>query len=85
MYILSQDKKSLCDFCKLQITRNYGGKKNEKYVLIAASTRPATDFITLGHFASEERAMAELQSIFSALQNRESTYAVKPDITPAGL
>lgn len=76
MFILSQDKKTLGEYLHIAVSKNYGGRKNEKYFLVGSS-RLLLGQPVLGKYPTEEAAIRELGNICAALDNNESTYAVK--------
>lgn len=76
MFILSQDKKTLGEYLHVAVSKNYGGKKNEKYVLVGSSRLLFTQPV-LGRYPTEGTAIQELNNICAALANGENAYAVK--------
>lgn len=76
MFILSQDKKTLGEYLHVAVSRNYGGKKSEKYFLVGSS-RLLFGQPVLGRYPTEEAAIRELNNIYAAFSNNENTYEVK--------
>lgn len=77
MQLLSQDRKSLAEYRKIYITRNYGGKKGNKAALIGEVNAFRGSTVVLGMYADRDEAMAELERIFEAMKNGDAVYAVK--------
>ena len=77
MIIFAQDRKTLVDATMVTINKNIGGKKDEKYFLIAWSTGIKLDVPTVGKYPDEESAMAELEKIYSAFEAGAKTYKVE--------
>lgn len=80
MYILTQDKKTLMEFGRIDVSTNLSFKKDEKYVLIAfsrASANSTTNSTVIGTYTSEEVALNELKSIFTALNANQPVYEVR--------
>lgn len=76
MYILSQDKKILIQFggddgfTMLNVTRNFGGGKEGKFVITAGGTQ------IMGLYPEEKNALDELSKILDALEENRQTYAI---------
>lgn len=78
MFILSQNKKKLAPYEIFDVSKNYGGKKEEKYCLVGiVCSFWGKDTTILGTYSSEENVIEELENIFTAIKNGESVYAVK--------
>lgn len=76
--ILSQDKKTLGRFTYIFVKRNWGGKKNEKYVLVGdTGLIRLTETLIIGRYESEEAAIAELKNIYSAVKNGDEAYSIR--------
>lgn len=75
MYIMSQDKKIICNCNKMNVTKNFGGGKSQKYMIHGATDLEGN--IPLGFFEEEKLAIAELQNIFDALTENKRVYAIK--------
>ncbi|MDE7308128.1 MAG: hypothetical protein K2N61_05600 [Lachnospiraceae bacterium] len=75
MYIMSQDKKIICNCNKINVEKNFGGAKSQKYMIQGATDLEGN--IHLGVFEEEKLAVTELQNIFDALADGERVYAVK--------
>ena len=75
MYIMSQDKKIICNCNKINVTKNFGGGKSQKYIIQGATDLEG--IIPLGFFEEEKLAIAELQNIFDALADDERVFTVK--------
>ena len=78
MYLMSYDKKNLGEYTQVQIQRNLGGKKGEKYHIIGVSHGIMP--VTLGKFPTEEAAIDEMLNIAAALQNGCAVYAMPEPI-----
>ncbi|MDE6708258.1 MAG: hypothetical protein K2K06_09530 [Oscillospiraceae bacterium] len=73
MYILSQNKEkilNLANITAIDVTKNYGGKKEEKYGLYANG-----GFIAL--YADKGTAQKMLVKILSAIENDEKIYELE--------
>lgn len=70
MYIMSQDKKTICNCTKLSAGKNFGGGKTQKYVITG-------DGIVLGLYEEEKLAMVELQNVFTAIEEGCKIYAMR--------
>ena len=75
MYIMSQDKKIICNCNKINVVKFFAGGKSQKYIIQGATDLEG--IIPLGFFEEEKLAIAELQNIFDALADGERTYTVK--------
>ena len=71
MYLVSQDKKNLIKFEKVEITSLF-----KSYSLTAYGTG-ASVWATVGTYDSEERAQAEFGRIIAALENGQTIYEVR--------
>jgi len=76
LYILSQNKKLLMEFGRIEISKNFTGKSEEKYVL-SASGRGLANPVIVGMYASEDAASAELSSIITHMHAGASVYEIK--------
>lgn len=77
MFILSQDKKKFAEYKFFEVSKNYGGKKEDKYSLVGTDYRGISGrTIILGSYSDEEAAIAELENIYTAMRNGETAYAV---------
>ena len=77
MIIFSQDRRTLVDAHMVTINKNIGGKKDEKYYLIAWAAGIKLDIPTIGKYADEKSAMDELEKIYAAFEAGAKTYSVK--------
>lgn len=80
MYILTQDKKTLMEFGRIEVSTNITFKKDDKYVLIAfsrASANSTTNSTVIGTYPSEEVALNELRNIYMALNANQPVYEVR--------
>ncbi len=77
MYILSQDEKTVIKAVLVEVEKNFGGKANEKYMLIGYTTANNSSPVTLGGFPTEEAAKAELSRLYGAIGSGLSTYAIQ--------
>lgn len=77
MLILSQDKKTIFNFERIQgitVIKSLAGGKDRRYILYAV---PQTlEIGNLGGYADEETAMNELQRIMDAAKRGEDVYYV---------
>lgn len=77
MFILSQDKKKFAEYKFVEVSKNYGGKKGNKYCLVGTDYRGFSGRdIILGFYSEEKAAIAELKNICAAMKNGEHAYAV---------
>ena len=77
MYILSKNKKEIIKVTKVYISKNYGGKKDEKFSIVGISLEQSISGTILGKYPTEEAALIELEHIFIAMQNDEKVYAIR--------
>lgn len=75
MYIMSQDKKTICSCTKLSAGKNFGGGKTQKYVITGETANNGG--IVLGFYEEEKLAMVELQNVFAAIEEGCKIYAIK--------
>ena len=75
MYILSQDKKTLMEFGRIEVSRNLTTNKDERIALCAWS-RALTSTMTVGLYPDEEAAYAELRRIIDALNAGAAVYEI---------
>ena len=71
MYLLSQDKKSLIKFEKVELTSIF-----KSHTLTAYGTGNGV-YATVGTYDTEEQAKAELDHIMAALNNGQEVYEVR--------
>ena len=71
MYLVSQDKKSLIHFEKVEVTGMF-----KSYSLTAYGTGTSV-WATVGTYETEEQAKAELAHIIAALGNDQLVYEVR--------
>ena len=74
MYILSQNKKTLGKYDAITISKNFGGKKEEKYFIVGIKNVMNE---TIGKYPTREQADYEIERIYNAIKNGEKVYAVK--------
>lgn len=76
MLIFSQDRKRIMDCVSLEITKNFGGKKDEKYAIVgAAGLGSDVGFNNImALFPDEKTAMDELEKVFAAFAEGASSY-----------
>ncbi|MEE1281875.1 MAG: hypothetical protein UHK60_06460 [Acutalibacteraceae bacterium] len=80
MYILTQNKKTIVKFSRIELSSNLTMKKDEKYTLIAhcnTSANSLSDSIIIGLYPSEDAALKELRNIFVALNAEQPVYEVR--------
>lgn len=80
MYIFTQDKKTIMEFGRTEVSTNITFKKDDKYVLIAfsrASANSTTNSTVIGTYPSEEVALNELRNIYMALNANQPVYEVR--------
>ncbi len=75
MFILSHDQKLLVDVRLFRIEKNFGSKNN-KYALIGISAADDTFPVTLAFYSTEEEAMAEISSIYAAIETGKTVYSI---------
>lgn len=73
MYVMAQDQKSICDCRTFRASKNIGGKKEERYVLIGQGFDQE---ILLGFFPSEEAVIAELHRVLAAIEQGAAVYTI---------
>ncbi|MBP3677746.1 MAG: hypothetical protein J6I97_05305 [Agathobacter sp.] len=71
MYLVSQDKKNLIKFEKIEVTGMF-----KSYSLTAYGTGQSV-WATVGTYETEEQAKAELAHIIAALDNGQTIYEVR--------
>jgi len=71
MYLLSQDKKNLIKFEKLEITSIF-----KSHTITAYGTGQSV-WATVGTYETEEQARAEFARIIAALENGQTIYEVR--------
>lgn len=71
MYLLSQDKKNLIKFEKIEVSSLF-----KITTLTAYGTGPSV-YATVGSYDTEEKAKAELGHIMAALENGQTIYEVR--------
>ena len=76
MYILSRDKKSLIQFTKINVSKNFGGGKTEKFALTAIAADSAMDYI-VATYPEEKLALLELERIVEALKENQTVYEIQ--------
>ena len=75
MYLLDSEKKEIIPVNRVFVARTYG-KKGYSYALTAILYKAGADMTTLGYYATEQQAQAELIKIYNALAAGEHIYAV---------
>ncbi len=76
MLIFSQDKNQIMDCKTLSVTKNYGGKKEDKFAIVG-SAGIATELNgnrILASFPDEKTALDTLEKIFTAFENGAKSY-----------
>ena len=68
------DGKNLIDAGCFHVSRNIGGKPGEKYAMQVFSHAGGAQGYICGFFPDEERANAELEKIFAAIESGEKVY-----------
>ena len=75
MWVMTFDGKNLIDAGSFHISRNIGGKPGERYAMQAF---PSASGMQSGYvcavYADEERAAAELEKVFAAIEAGEKVY-----------
>lgn len=74
MIIFSQDRKVVSDCKTLMISKNIGGKKDEKYAILGSCGSGELTNRTLAFYADEKTAMLVLEHIYEAFASGEKTY-----------
>ena len=78
MYILTQNKKTIIEFSRIEVSSNLTMKKDEKYVLIAyGKNGELSNSTVIGTFPSEDAALKELRNIFVALNADQPVYEIR--------
>ncbi len=75
MFVLSHDKKLLADVRLFRIEKNFGSKNN-KYALVGVSAADDTFPVTLAFYAAEEDAIAEIASMYAAIEAGKTVYSI---------
>lgn len=76
MLIFSQNKKQIMECRTLSVTKNYGGKKEEKFVIVG-SAGVATELNgngILASFPDEKTALDVLEKVFAAFESGAKSY-----------
>ena len=76
MLIFSQNKKQIMDCKTLSVTKNFGGKKEDKFVIVG-SAGIATEFNgngILASFPDEKTALDALEKVFTSFENGAKSY-----------
>lgn len=74
MMIMSKDGKMIIKINSVQVVKNIGGSKGEKYVLSANGGFGSGG--VLGLYADEKTAVDELEKIFAAMSEGAKAYRV---------
>ena len=75
MWVMTSDGKNLIDARYFHISRNIGGKAGEKYAMQAFSSAAGMQGgYVCAFYPDEEKAQAELEKIFSAVEAGEKVY-----------
>lgn len=77
MLIFSQNKKQITDCKMLAVTKNIGGKKEEKFVIVGTAGITADiagGNAILASFPDEKTALDTLEKIFTAFENGAKAY-----------
>ena len=73
MWIRTNDKKNLLDANRFDIQKNIGGKKEEKWVIVAYSTSKFRDGgVICAGFADKESAYGALDKVSDAIRSQEN-------------
>lgn len=76
MLIFSQNKRQITNCETLAVTKNFGGKKEEKFVIVG-SAGIATELNgngILATFPDEKTALDALEKVFTAFENGAKSY-----------
>ena len=74
MWVMTSDGKNLMDARYFHISRNIGGKPGEKYAMQAFASSVGAQGYVCAFYPDEERAAAELEKIFAAVEAGEKVY-----------
>ncbi len=76
MLVFSQNRKTIIDCVSLGVSRNFGGKKDEKYVIVgtAGFGTAVNENNIMALFPDEKSAMDELEKVFTAFAEGASSY-----------
>ncbi len=77
MLIFSQNKKQITDCKTLCVTKNIGGNKEEKFVIVGSAGITADitgGSAILASFPDEKTALDALEKIFTAFENGATSY-----------
>lgn len=73
MWVRTNDKKYLLDATRFDITKNLGGKKDEKWAIIANSTSKFSDGgVICACFPDKESAYGALDKLSDAIRSQEN-------------
>lgn len=75
MIVISSDAKSIVDARGFQVTRNIGGGKDGKYVIVALGEFGLGQII-LSHYPDEKTAIDELEKIYNSFAGGASAYRI---------
>ena len=74
MWVMTSDGKNLIDAGYFHVSRNIGGKAGEKYAMQAYSHGAGAQGYVCAFYPDEERAVADLEKIFAAIEAGEKVY-----------
>lgn len=73
MWIRTNDKKYLLDANRFDVTKNLGGKKEEKWVIVAYATSKFSDGgVICAGFADKESAYTAMDKLSDAIRSQEN-------------
>ena len=72
MLIMSYDRKKIIKARSLEVSKNYGGKKDEKWVISAAANEFTT--VVAAVFSDEKMAVDALEKAFLAFEDGAKCY-----------
>ena len=73
MWILTSDKNHLLDADRFDITKNIGGKKEQKWVIVAYSSSKMSDGgVICAGFPDRESARTALDKLINAVRSQEN-------------
>lgn len=59
MFILSQDKKKFAEYKFVEVSKNYGGKKGNKYCLVGTDYRDLADETSFWDFIPKKKQLLQ--------------------------
>ena len=74
MIVFSKDRKTIAKCKALAVTKNFGGKKDEKYAIVGCINDGVIEQTILALYPDEKTALDELEKIYEAFAGGAKTY-----------